>query len=160
MLYADGWSIQVCRDPTGQARPEEAGRRCCDSGEYAISGTGSAPLTSSHGPTDDAVDEIKDAQRTLCKQSLDLTDVLDTVHMASPFCWDTIFYHICGRKDCRMMRKRRKWHWMQKKQVLYGSCFFCSSISYIFAFGLFFASPRLQVNGAMYFSFFSFPTWR
>ena len=98
VLYADGWSIQVCRDPTGQARPEEAGRRCCDSGEYAISGTRSAPLTSSHGAAEDAVDEIEDAHGTLSKQSLDLTDVLDTVHMASPFCGNTIFYHICGGK--------------------------------------------------------------
>ena len=98
VLYAYGWSIHGCRDPTGQARPEEAGRRCCDSGEYAISGTGSAPLTSSHGAAEDAVDEIEDAHGTLSKQSLDLTDVLDTVHMASPFCWDTIFYHICGGK--------------------------------------------------------------
>ena len=110
MLYADGWSIQGCRDPTGQARPEEAGRRCCDSVGYAISGTGSAPLASSHGAAEDAVDEIEDAQRTLSKQPLDLTDVLDTVHMASPFCLDTIFYHICWRKDCRMMRKLRKGH--------------------------------------------------
>ena len=98
MLYADGWSIQGCRDPTGQARPEEAGRRCCDSVGYAISGTRSAPLTSSHGAAEDAVDEIEDAHGTLCKQSLDLTDVLDTVHMVSPFCGDTIFYHICGGK--------------------------------------------------------------
>ena len=98
MLYADGWSIQGCRDPTGQARPEEAGRRCCDSVGYAISGTGSAPLTSSHGAAEDAVDEIEDAHGTLSKQSLDLTDVLDTVHVASPFCGNTIFYHICGGK--------------------------------------------------------------
>ena len=53
---------------------------------YAISGDGPAPLTSSHGTAEDAIDEIEDAQRTLSKQSLDLTDVLDTVHMASPFC--------------------------------------------------------------------------
>ena len=144
---------------TGQARPEEAGRRCCDSVEYAISGTGSAPLTSSHGPTEDAVDEIEDAQRTLSKQSLDLTDVLDTVHVASPFCCDTIFYHICRGKIVELCESGEKGR-MQKKQVLYVSCFFGSSISYIFAFGLFFAPPRLQVNGAMYFSFFSFPTWR
>ena len=98
MLYVDGWPIQGRRDPTGQARPEEAGRRCCDSIEYAISGTGSAPLTLSHVSAEDAVDEIEDAQRALSKQPLDLTDVLDTVHMASPFCGDTIFYHICGGK--------------------------------------------------------------
>ena len=66
--------------------PEEAGRCCCDSLEYAISGTRSAPLASSHGAAEDAVDEIEDAHGTLCKQSLDLTDVLDTVHVASPFC--------------------------------------------------------------------------
>ena len=110
VLYADGWSIQGCRDPPVQARPGEAGCCCCDSVEYAISGTGSAPLTSSHGAAEDAVDEIEDAHGTLSKQPLDLTDVLDTVHMASPFCVDTIFYHICGRKYCRMMRKWRKRH--------------------------------------------------
>lgn len=43
------------------------------------------------------------------------------------------------------------------KQELYGSCFFGSSSMYVFDFGLFFAPPRLQVNGAMYFSLFSFP---
>ena len=85
MLYADGWSIQGCRDTPVQTRPGEAGRRCCDSVEYAISGTGSAPLTSSHGAAEDAVDEIEDAQRALSKQPLDLTDVLDAVHMVSPF---------------------------------------------------------------------------
>ena len=63
-----------------------------------MSGTRSAPLASSHGSAEDAVDEIEDAHGALCKQSLDLTDVLDTVHIASPFCVDTIFYHICGGK--------------------------------------------------------------
>lgn len=63
-----------------------------------MSGTRSAPLASSHGAAEDAVDEIEDAQRTFSKQSLDLTDVLDTVHVASPFCGDTIFYHICREK--------------------------------------------------------------
>ena len=77
---------------------------------YAISGDGPAPLTSSRGAAEDAVDEIEDAQRTLSNQSLDLADVLDTVHMASPFCVNTIFYHICVGEDCRMMRKRRKGH--------------------------------------------------
>ena len=91
VLYADGWSIQGCRDPPVQARPGEAGCCCCDSVEYAISGTGSAPLTSSHGAAEDAVDEIEDAHGTLRKQSLDLADVLDTVHMASPFCWIPYF---------------------------------------------------------------------
>ena len=96
VLYVDGWSIHGRRDPTGQARQEEAGRRCCDSVEYAISGTGSAPLTSSHGAAEDAVDEIEDAHGTLSKQSLDLTDVLYTAHMASPFCWIPYFTIFAG----------------------------------------------------------------